>query len=323
MKAIQIQAVGDIGALRLVELPDPVASADTAVVRVEAASINPSDVKNVQGAMRQTTLPRVPGRDYAGVVEKGPAEWLDAKVWGTGGDVGFTRDGTHAQKLAVPVASLRRLPSRLSFEEGAVVGVTYMAAWCGLVEAAGLKSGETLAIIGAGGGVGGAAAQIAKHLGAHVIGVDKREPHVDAPIRKVAEMLFIGAPDAGAVIRQATQGKGADVVFDTVGGALFRQALAALAHLGRLIVITSTGSREVSFDLVDFYHNESRLFGVDTLKRDLIASASVLEALAAGFEAGDYRAAPISARFALGEAVTAYRRVAEGAPGRVVLLPQQ
>lgn len=273
--------------------------------------------------MRQTTLPRVPGRDYAGLVERGPAEWLGASVWGTGGDVGFTRDGTHAQKIAVPVASLRRLPSRLSFEDGASIGVTYMAAWCGLVEAAGLKAGETLAIIGAGGGVGSAAAQIAKHLGAHIIGVDKREPHVDAPIRKVAEMLFIGAPDAGAVIRQATHGRGADVVFDTVGGELFRQSLAALAHLGRLIVITSTGSREVSFDLVDFYHNESRLFGVDTLNRDLIASASVLEALAAGFEAGDYRAAPIAASFALGDAVTAYRRVTEGAPGRVVLHPQQ
>lgn len=323
MRAIQIQAFGDIGALRVVEVPDPVATADTAVVRVEAASINPSDVKNVQGGMRQTTLPRVPGRDYAGVVECGPSDWLGARVWGTGGDVGFTRDGTHAQKLAVPVASLRRLPSRLSFEDGASIGVTYMAAWCGLVEAAGLKSGETLAIIGAGGGVGGAAAQIAKHLGAHVIGVDKREPHLEAPIRKVAEMLFIDAPDAGAVIRQATQGRGADVVLDTVGGELFRQSLAALAHQGRLIAISSTGSREVSFDLVDFYHNESRLFGVDTLKRDLIASASILEALSGGFEAGDYRAAPIAASFPVGEVVAAYQRVAEGAPGRVVLHPQQ
>jgi NADPH:quinone reductase len=323
VKAVQIQSFGDIAGLAVVELPDPAVGPDTAVVRVEAASINPSDVKNVQGAMRQTTLPRVPGRDYAGVVEAGPSDWLGAKVWGTGGDVGFTRDGTHAQKLLVPVASLRHLPERLSFEQGASIGVTYMAAWCGVVEAADLRPGETLAILGAGGGVGGAAAQIAKRLGARVIGIDRREPHTQAPIRSIAESLIIGAPDVAAAIRKATVGRGAEVVFDTVGGVLFRQALAALAHRGRLVEISSSSSREVTFDLVDFYHNESRLYGVDTLKRDLVASARILEALADGFESGDYRAAPLAASFALNEAVAAYRLVAEGAQGRIVLQPQQ
>jgi NADPH:quinone reductase len=322
VRALQIQSFGDLGSLAVVELPEPPLTADTAVVRVEAASINPSDVKNAQGAMRQTTLPRVPGRDYAGVVEAGPREWLGAKVWGTGGDVGFTRDGTHAQKVLVPVASLRHLPVRLSFEAGASIGVTYVAAWCGLVEAAKLRPGETLAILGAGGGVGGAAAQIAKRLGARVLGLDNREPHAESPIRTVAEKLVIGAPDVGVAVREATGGRGAEVVFDTVGGVLFRQALAALAQRGRLVEITSTGLREVTFNLVDFYHNESCLFGVDTLKRDLVASASILEQLTAGFEVGDYRAPPISASFPLAEAVAGYRRVAEGAPGRVVLHPQ-
>jgi NADPH:quinone reductase len=323
LKAIQIKAFGDLGALALVELADPVATPDTAVVRVEAASINLSDVKNVGGAMRQTTLPRVPGRDYAGVVERGPVEWLGVKVWGTGGDAGFTRDGTHAQQIAVPVASLRRMPARLSFEQAASIGVTYMAAWCGVVEAAALQPGETLAVIGSSGGVGGAAGQIAKRLGARVIGVDKSEPHPEAPIRAVADTLITGAPDLAVAVRQATGGRGADVVFDTVGGVLFRAALAALARRGRLVEISSTGTREVTFDLVDFYHNESRLLGVDTLKRDLVASAAVLEALTSGFESGDYRAAPMAASFALTEAVSGYRRVAEGAPGRIVLHPQK
>ncbi len=323
MKAVQITAFGDVSGLKVVDVPEPQATPDTAVVRVEAASINPSDVKNVQGAMRQTTLPRVPGRDYAGVVESGPAEWVGVPVWGTGGDAGFTRDGTHAQKLAVPVASLRRKPARLSFDEAASIGVNYLAAYVGVVESAGLRRGETLAVVGAGGGVGGAAAQIAKRLGARVIGLDNREPHPDAPIRAIAEALLIGAPDAGSAIRGATGGRGADVVFDTVGGVLFRPALAGLAHRGRLVEISSTGAREVTFDLVDFYHNESRLFGVDTLKRDLVASAQVLGALAEGFDAGDYRAAPIAESFALADAAAAYRRVAEGAKGRIVLHPQQ
>jgi NADPH2:quinone reductase len=321
LKAIQIQAFGDVGGLAVVELPEPQALPGSAVVRVEAASIHPGDVKNVQGAMRQTTLPRVPGRDYAGIVEAGPAEWLGAKVWGTGGDVGFARDGTHAEKILVPVASLRRLPAALSFADGGSVGVNYLTAWCGL-ESATLQPGETLAILGAGGGVGGAVAQIAKRLGAYVIGLSRHEPHPEAPIRRVAAALLVGSPDVAAAIRQATGGRGADVVFDTVGGVLFPRALAALAYGGRLIAISSTGTREVTFDLVDFYHNESRLFGVDTLKRDLEASARILEVLKGGFETGDYRAGPLAASFTLGEAVAAYRRVAEGAPGRVVLHPQ-
>ena len=157
------------------EAAAPAADEGTALVRVMAASINPSDVKNVAGAMKQTTLPRIPGRDYAGVVEAGPAEWIGAEVWGTGGDVGFTRDGTHAELIAVPVDSLRRKPETLSFDQAASVGVNYMAAWCG-IEAAGLKAGETVLLIGAGGGVGGAAAQIARRLGARVIGADRRAP---------------------------------------------------------------------------------------------------------------------------------------------------
>lgn len=322
MKALQIKAFGALEGLGVVELPEPASTSDTAVVRVEAAGINPSDLKNVLGAMKQTTLPRIPGRDYAGVVERGRKEWVGAKVWGTGGDVGFTRDGTHAQYVAVPVSSLRRMPSHLSFDQAATVGVSYLTGYATVVEAAALLPGETLVVIGAGGAVGAAAAQIGKRLGARVIGIDNREPGPDAPIRAVAERLLINAQDPVAAAREATGGRGADVVLDTVGGVLFRSALGMLAHRGRLVEITSTGSREVAFDLIDFYHNESRLLGVDSLKRDLVAGAAILGTLTAGFDSGDYRPSPLGAAFGLADAVAAYRRVAEGAPGRVVLHPQ-
>ena len=322
MHAIQFEAFGDPSVLEVVEVAAPTADERTALVRVMAASINPSDVKNVEGAMKQTTLPRIPGRDFAGVVEAGPAGWVGAEVWGTGGDTGFTRDGTHAELIAVPVASLRRKPDTLSFDQAASVGVNYMAAWCG-IEAAGLKAGETVLLIGAGGGVGSAAAQIARRLGARVIGADRRAPRPDAPINAVAEKLIIGAEDLPAEVRAATGGKGADVVFDLVGGVMFRNAVNSLALRGRLVEIAATGQREVSFDLPDFYHNESQLFGVDTLKRDLTASAEVLDALTPGFVAGDYRAAPIAETCGLGEAQEAYRKVASGAAGRIVLRPQE
>jgi NADPH2:quinone reductase len=81
VRAIRFEAFGDPSALKAVKVPEPIAHAKTAVVRVMAASINPSDVKNVAGAMRQTTPPRIPGRDFAGVVEVGPSEWIGAEVW--------------------------------------------------------------------------------------------------------------------------------------------------------------------------------------------------------------------------------------------------
>ena len=151
---------GPVSNLRLIELANPKPDAKTAIVKVAAGAISPSDVRNVEGKMVGTTLPRVPGRDYAGTVVQGPAEWIGAEVWGTGGDIGYAIDGSHAELLAVPVASLRRKPNALSLEQAAAIGVAYLAAWLGLVEYAQLASGETLLVTGAGGGVGGAAAQI-------------------------------------------------------------------------------------------------------------------------------------------------------------------
>ena len=150
-------------------------------------------------------------------------------MWGTGGDVGFTRDGTHAEFIVVPVESLRRKPARLSFDQAASVGVNFMAAWCGLIEAADLQPSDTLVLIGASGGVGSAAAQIAASVGARIIGIERDEPHPDAPIRSVADRIVIGAQDLAQTVREITDGRGASVVFDLVGGAMFEPALHCLA----------------------------------------------------------------------------------------------
>jgi D-arabinose 1-dehydrogenase-like Zn-dependent alcohol dehydrogenase len=151
MQAIEFKEFGSPSQLHLAERPLPQADANIAVVRIEAASVNPSDVKNVAGRMSQTTLPRVPGRDYSGVVVDGPKKWINQEVWGTGGDVGFTRDGSHAEFIQVPVASLVRKPEMISYEQAACVGVTFVTAWCALNYAK-LSKGETLAVFGANGG---------------------------------------------------------------------------------------------------------------------------------------------------------------------------
>jgi NADPH2:quinone reductase len=321
MKAVRFSRHGKPEVLTVETVPTPSPREDEALVRIEAASINPSDVKNVQGLMEQTTLPRTPGRDFAGVVEAGPASWIGAEVWGSGGDTGFTRDGSHAEYIVVPVVSLRRKPAVLSFEQAASVGVNFIAAWIGLVDAAALRAGETALIIAASGGVGNAAVQIATRLGAAVIGADRREPRPGAAILRAGVSLVADGAGIPAAVRAATGGSGADVVLDCVGGVMFRHALDSLALKGRLVEMSVTGAREVSFNLADFYHNENRLIGIDTLKRDLTASAQVLEALTPGFLADDYHPAPIARRFPLDQAVAAYQAVAAGEPGRVVLRP--
>ena len=110
-------------------------------------------------------------------------------------------------------------------------------------------------------------------------------------------------------------------MFNAAGGPMFEIGLGLLAPRGRQVEITSPTERRASFDLVDFYHNESQLFGVDTLKRDLTASAQILRKLKPGFEEGRYRAPLIAETMPLRSAQQAYERVARGERGRVVLKP--
>jgi len=321
MQVIEFKEFGTPAQLHLAERPLPQADANTAVVRIEAASVNPSDVKNVAGRMSQTTLPRVPGRDYSGIVVDGPEQWIDQEVWGTGGNVGFTRDGSHAEYIQVPVASLVRKPESLSHEQAACVGVSFVTAWCAL-EYAKLSEGETFAVFGANGGVGGAAIQIAKHRGAHVIGIHRGEAGSLTPASRLADVLIDSRdPELGTQLRAHTAGRGADVIFNAAGGPVFGIALNLLAHRGRQVEITSPTERRVTFDLVDFYHNESQLLGVDTLKRDLTASGRILDTLRPGFDSAVYHPPIVSKTVPLAHARQAYELVAKGERGRVVLKP--
>ena len=329
MRTVRFEHHGKPDALHIQEVADPVAGVDTAVITIHAASINPSDVKNVAGRMSQTTLPRAPGRDYSGVVMQGPAQWLGAEVWGSGGDVGFTREGTHAERIVVPVASLSRKPTNLSHIQAASIGVNFITAYCGLIQASGFTAGESLAIIGLG-GVGGAAAQIARRVAnqagvsAPIIGVARTQPSADAPVRGAIDHVV--TPELGDSVEQVralTGGAGVAVIFDTVGGSMFETALQMLRVRGRLIEISAGDRAQVSFNLADFYHNESRLVGVDTLKGDLITHADILEQLRPGFEDGSYLPPVIEQTFTLDQVVSAYQLVDQGTPGRVVLLPQQ
>jgi NADPH:quinone reductase len=320
MQALRFHEFGGFEQLKLETIPDPQAKAGQIVVQVRAASVNPSDAKNILGRMEGTTLPRTPGRDFAGVIVDGPSSMIGAEVWGTGGDVGFTRDGTHAELVLVPVAGVRLKPKNLTFEEAAASGVNFVTAWIGLVETAGFRSGETVLATGAAGGVGSAVTQIAKWKGGRTIGVARqtiskehqREYGIDHSIVADANDSYKGLIDSTL---RLTQGQGVDVAYDCVGGPLFEPCLRTLGHSGRQVSITSVGDRRVSFDLVDFYHRRLSLFGVDSRAYDTEASAAVLERLTPGFESGALKAIPVTRCFGLHEAQQAYTQVNDGSIG--------
>lgn len=191
MRALRFEKTGSLDELSLKEIPRPNPGPGEVVVQVRAAAINPSDIKNVLGKMHETTLPRTPGRDFAGTVVEGEGIGAGTAVFGSGGELGFKRDGTHAEFLAMPKAGIVPIPNRFTFEQSAAIGIPYITAWAALVKTARLQPHETVLIVGATGAVGSAAAQIAHSLGARVLGTVRnassagksRELPVDSWIR--------------------------------------------------------------------------------------------------------------------------------------------
>lgn len=306
MKALRFHKFGPPSVLAIEEVPQPEPRDGEVLVRVEAAAINPSDVKNVAGYFPATTLPRIPGRDFAGIVVTGK-KYDGEEVWGSGPGLGTTRDGAQAEYVVVPEEAVSPKPRTLNFEQAAAIGVPFITAWCAVVDAAQLNAGETILIVGATGAVGQAATQIANWRKARVLAAVRSSN----PVAGAAAVINTTTEDLRVRVFELTENKGADIVLDTVGGAMFEPALRCLRVGGRQIAITSTGERRVCFDLIDFYHNVSKLIGVDTMKLTPRDVAAIAEKLRSGFEVGALKA-PAVETLPLGNAIQAYERVASG-----------
>ncbi len=322
MKALRFNRFGDAEAvLHVEEVPEPVPGPDEVLVEVHAASINPSDVKNVQGKFAQTRLPRTPGRDLAGVIIAGDKEMIGQEIWASGGDIGFTRDGSHAEYIALPRRGARLKPKSLSMVEAASLGVNYLAAFIGLMEKARLREGEVVLVTGASGGVGSSVIKIAKTKAARVIGVDREAPDQEKA-RQLGLDLWLGSESDNIADRvgEYTQGKGVDVVFDCVGGPLFEVGLKSLGLNGRQVNITTMEATRVSFSLLDFYRRQLTLFGVNTSLFDTVASGDILDGLRPAFEQGKLTPPDIARTCSLDEAVIAYTQINKGiAKGKIVI----
>lgn len=293
-----------------------------AVVEVLAAAVNPSDVKAALGLMPQAIWPRTPGRDFSARVVAGPTEWLGAEVWGTGGDLGVTRDGSHARYLVLPVAALARRPDAVPVAAAGTVGVPFITAWEGLRRAGLQGPGQTVVVFGANGKVGQAAIQLATRAGATVVGVERGTSSYRGHASRPVTVLDGTLSELGQALLDATGGRGADIAYNTVGSPYFAPALQGLA-VGGTQVLISTIERSVPFDILMFYRRNLQLLGVDSLKLSVVDCAAILNLLAPGFSDGSLRAFDVdpAGLVPLEEAADAYRRVIAGSSSRVVLAP--
>ena len=242
MKAVIVEEFGPIGKVRYVDTPNPLPDQNEVIIDVKVAEVNFPDILVIEGNYQfKPHLPFSPGKTAAGIVSA-----IGTKVKHlTFGDrvVAHVEYGAYAEKLAAPSANCYRLPEAMPFETAAALGLVYQTSYLALIERARLKVGERVLVLGASGGIGAAACQLAKALGAsQVIGVIRRNtdsksaklPHCD-------HLIELDSVDLWEQLRQKlyalTDDKGVDVILDPVGGEIFAAALRALAWRGRLVVI--------------------------------------------------------------------------------------
>jgi NADPH:quinone reductase len=237
MRAIVVEHWQEPKQLVARDWPDPVPRAGEVVLDVEAAGCNFFDILLVQGKYQmKPPFPFIPGAEVAGVVRQ-----LGSGVTGfTVGDrvFGGLSLGAFAERVAIPASALHRMPEAMSFPEAAAFPVVYPTSYAALVLRAKLSPGETLLVHAAAGGVGVAAVQIGKALGARVIATAGGAEKLEVARRVGADLAIdYSRGDWVEAVKQATGGRGADVIYDPVGGEIFDGSLKCIAWNGRLLVI--------------------------------------------------------------------------------------
>lgn len=227
----------------LTDLPVPQPGPGEVRVRVRAAAVNFPDLLMTRGAYQlKPELPFTPGLELAGEVD---ALGEGVTGWKVGDAVlGGNRFGAMAEYAVVPASALRAKPARLSWEEAAAYGVAYLTAWVALTRCGRVESGEWVLVHGAAGGVGLATVDLAKALGAKVIAAASSAEKRAALARLYAPDAVIAAePGFREKVKALTDGRGADVIFDPVGGDVFDESTRCIAFGGRLLVIGFASGR--------------------------------------------------------------------------------
>ncbi|HVX22651.1 MAG TPA: zinc-binding dehydrogenase [Acidimicrobiales bacterium] len=343
MKAVQHAVHGGPDVLELVELPDPVPGPGDVVVAVRSAGLNRLDVLQREGPplLPRFSLPHVPGMDVAGeVVAVGPA--VDGVAVGDrvlvkagihcgvcpaclqGDDrrcsavavVGGSRPGGYAEQCLVPATHVFALPDGVTYDEAATVPTTLSTAWRALVDTAKVRIGEVVVVHGPGSGVSLSGVQIAKRAGATVIVTGRSDDKLKRVLEVGADYVVNeGDPQMVDAVRELSGGRGADVVFNHVGAALFEQSVKMLRMDGRLVHCGTTTGSTVTLHLPYLYHMGIQILGAGP--QSYRGFRSMLE----HYWSGPHQAV-IDSTFPLEQAAAAQARLESGdAFGKVLLNP--
>jgi len=248
MKALILDVAG--ARFRLAELARPEAAAGQVLVRIHASGVNPLDIKirAGQAAHARHPLPAILGLDLAGIVEQvGPGVTdfrLGDEVYGMTGGVGGIQ-GSLAEFAAVDSRLLALKPTTLSMREAAAVPLIFITAWEGLVDRVKLDAHRNVLVLGAGGGVGQMAIQIARSIGSQVYGLD-RAGKADSIRSAGATPIDLATESVDAYVAKYTGGKGFDVVFDTVGGSSLDSAFVAVRQFGHVVTALGWGTHSLA-----------------------------------------------------------------------------
>lgn len=342
MRAVRFHEFGPPEVLRYEEVPDPVPGPGEVLVRVRACGLNHLDIDCRAGVSRlPLALPHILGREIAGeVAALGPV--VDGVVVGDrvlahvappcgrcafclGGQdnlcaatrlPGIHRPGGYAEYAAVSAAGLERIPDPLSFEAAAAVPIAFGTAWHMLITRGRLRAGETVLIQAAGSTIGSAGIQVARLAGARVLATAGSDAKLaKAKALGAAEAVNYRTEDLAARVRELTGGRGVDLVFEHIGGAVFSAGLACLARGGRMATCGAHAGEVVPFDLIEFFRKEVTLIGSYRATSEELRL--VLRLVAEG------RLAPvIHASYPLREAAPAHRLMEDrGHFGKILLAP--
>jgi 2-desacetyl-2-hydroxyethyl bacteriochlorophyllide A dehydrogenase len=288
LKALQLIAHGSPGKFELREVPDPVPGANEAVVQVQSCGLNHIDLWTESASLPiPIQLPRTPGGEVAGLVF---AVGSDVKDWHPGDEVavqsnlfcgecefcrrgeeslcrfgqllGVNRDGGFAEKVLVPARSLIRLPKGVDFDASASLTLAGSTAMHMLTNRATVRQGDWVLVIGGASGVGSAAIQIAKQLGARVISTGSTEAKRALAQHLGAEYVLDPANSHWpAEVRKITNRRGVDLVVEHVGGEVLVKCFDCLARGGTIVTCGATAGREIPFNLWPFFVKQHRLIG--------------------------------------------------------------
>jgi NADPH:quinone reductase len=323
MKAVLCKSFGPPENLVLEDVPAPQPRPDEVLVDVHATALNFPDVLMIQGKYQsQPPFPFAPGGEIAGTVA---AVGSDVKRLAVGDRVfGGTGFGGMAEQVAVKERALRDIPAGMSFAEASGISTTYGTSYYALKQRAALQPGETLLVLGAGGGVGLAAVELGHAMGARVIAAASSDEKLAAARAAGAdELIDYSDGELKDKVKALTDGKGADVIYDPVGGALFDQCMRSINWYGRILVIGFAAGDiprvPINLILLKSCQLVGVFYGAWSARAPADAAANFEEIL--GLYAAGKIKPLIGARYPLGEYAAAMRCLMERrAVGKVVVL---